>query len=1310
MSLPTTVVIPAGMDSISLQVTPIEESAIHGLLTVVASIATDPSYDIDPINPLATVYLYDDKVPVVSVVATMPTAQVLNLQPAAVNFTRTGGTSADLVVSYAVAGAASAGLSYVPLPGTVTIPAGQASAAVAITPLDDGSVDPPLDVLLTPSAGIGYQPDLAGADVTILSDHLPAPVVQYFTVKTGGGDIFGLVPSMLLIDGMTASVQAAVSGDSATATILPDGTFDVHVIAATSDTAVTVLMGYTAGPVIGPTAALTLRLPAGTGSGSGTTTGGDPVQIPPQAPTVTVLGIADPTGDFTGKWGSDQLVYFTKNQTVAVQVLATTALGDITNVTVIGSNGQTATASGPGTITLSVPEEGRVEISAQATATYQGQTATGTSSNTVVVVVDRTPPTVSFTVPARGASLSDADIVFLNNQSDTQNTALRSDRGANFYALSSFIASAGVQDLSGVSLAGNSGRAIGDCSATLTVTPTDPADNTQPQTLTMSGFGSLQDSVEYNPLDFSVSYYRGRYTAQLTLTDRAGNQSVNSSVFNLWVKTKPPMAKVGIIPYQFGTPIETSNFGLFKYADDGWSETNPGRYIVTTPDTMVAWVSSPTNPMQAGQTPVDPTQVAPTQVMLRLVTSNAGLTTGMSGALPAWLMYNGIDLPIEGSASQSFGIMDNAGNVAQGVNLTWNRLYVGQTPPPTGTQTTNPTFTPEQGIYRMIGNRPDDKLVWLLDDETKVEKSLLASAGNRQVTTTQQDGGTQIEVTDWTFPGSGDMVHVNPIDRGFDENAHSGPAVINIPPSWDTQRTVQVQVQENGIAQVLQKAKTGTLKIGSRVNGYDAAVPDMGELAIGTAGGSAITAQVPLDRELDMPGLARVNYKPESDPNYDWAHSPPPSTYLAGGCYTCVTGFRWMNLISASPDVTVTGTSATIAITAGFIDSANTLESITNALSQGSGNAVHFLLGESDVTVPYSATSSVDPDQSQYQNKIIITGIRMQADGANATIAQTLLVDVQIGTNVTAGLYNIDVNCGAVHEYTDALSEANAGANGAHRMLQALNVILSRVDYFTRDDDGTVRKVTAPEAIGDSKPDVAISSMTGTVQSDGTVLVNISGNIVDRLSEYISSDSEAMQQLTVYIDDAEAGTIALNYGSGDGIWTRRSLTKNFSTSVVYKNPIDGFCKIRVEGTNGAGNTGSDTWELPIIYVRADSVSPLYSDGGAGGYFLQKVDAQHVSFGYLGTSPQILGQLVLNAGTSYTYSATVSGIEASGNSTVTLRTGQRADLWGETAAASLIITYSNGSTHIFNGNWSSDPNQRYTLPGGLAAARRCISKS
>ena len=55
--------------------------------------------------------------------------------------TRTGDVSSDLTISYSAKGSAQAGVNYKRLTGSVVIPAGSASAAIKLKPVNDGVAD-----------------------------------------------------------------------------------------------------------------------------------------------------------------------------------------------------------------------------------------------------------------------------------------------------------------------------------------------------------------------------------------------------------------------------------------------------------------------------------------------------------------------------------------------------------------------------------------------------------------------------------------------------------------------------------------------------------------------------------------------------------------------------------------------------------------------------------------------------------------------------------------------------------------------------------------------------------------------------------------------------------------------------------------------------------------------------------------------------------------------------------------------------------------------------------------------------------------
>jgi hypothetical protein len=107
---------------------------------------------------------------------------VTNCGPKNATFTvyRYGATNTDLAVAYATRGTATNGVDYVPLPGVVTVPAGQRTALITVLPLDDGPPDLNSTVVLRllpstniPATYVVGRP--ASAEALILDSTSPRP-------------------------------------------------------------------------------------------------------------------------------------------------------------------------------------------------------------------------------------------------------------------------------------------------------------------------------------------------------------------------------------------------------------------------------------------------------------------------------------------------------------------------------------------------------------------------------------------------------------------------------------------------------------------------------------------------------------------------------------------------------------------------------------------------------------------------------------------------------------------------------------------------------------------------------------------------------------------------------------------------------------------------------------------------------------------------------------------------------------------------------------------------------------------------------
>ena len=98
--------------------------------------------------------------PVVSVYADVPTMAEGSPSPARLSIVRSGPTTAPLTVAYTLQGSATNGVDYARLPGTVTIPAGQAAVTLELTALADATVEGTEQVVVELKQAPGYTVDL----------------------------------------------------------------------------------------------------------------------------------------------------------------------------------------------------------------------------------------------------------------------------------------------------------------------------------------------------------------------------------------------------------------------------------------------------------------------------------------------------------------------------------------------------------------------------------------------------------------------------------------------------------------------------------------------------------------------------------------------------------------------------------------------------------------------------------------------------------------------------------------------------------------------------------------------------------------------------------------------------------------------------------------------------------------------------------------------------------------------------------------------------------------------------------------------
>ncbi len=184
--------------------------------SIVANVSSnDPIYDNLVIAPVSVTNVNDD----FSVFVTATDASLGEAGPNTGEFTfsRTGPTTSDLAVFYSVGGTAINGTDFTGAPGTLTIPSGQSSATVVITPVDDALDDAGETISLNVIGTANYLVGGTGTDsMTIVDNDSPgitvSPVSGLVTTEAGGSASFTVVLNTQPAASQT--VQISLSSDT----------------------------------------------------------------------------------------------------------------------------------------------------------------------------------------------------------------------------------------------------------------------------------------------------------------------------------------------------------------------------------------------------------------------------------------------------------------------------------------------------------------------------------------------------------------------------------------------------------------------------------------------------------------------------------------------------------------------------------------------------------------------------------------------------------------------------------------------------------------------------------------------------------------------------------------------------------------------------------------------------------------------------------------------------------------------------------------------------------------------------------------
>jgi uncharacterized protein (DUF1800 family) len=162
-------------------------------------------YDVTPAAPAGP--------ETVTLAATEASADTSGSNPGAVTVTRTGDTSGPLTVAYAVGGSAVNGIDYQGLSGSVTIPAYESAATVAVTPNPTLSQAPSSTVVLTLSPGGGYAVGSPSAATVTITNIPPTLYVAQLRPTSNAPTSSGSGTATILVsaDGSLASVSVSFS-------------------------------------------------------------------------------------------------------------------------------------------------------------------------------------------------------------------------------------------------------------------------------------------------------------------------------------------------------------------------------------------------------------------------------------------------------------------------------------------------------------------------------------------------------------------------------------------------------------------------------------------------------------------------------------------------------------------------------------------------------------------------------------------------------------------------------------------------------------------------------------------------------------------------------------------------------------------------------------------------------------------------------------------------------------------------------------------------------------------------------------------
>ncbi len=153
------ITIPDGSSGAIITITPVDDAVAELAESIVLTVGAGNGYVVSPSRRAATITLTDDE-PTIAIIATDATASETRADSdtglATFTISRATAGTSPLVVNYTISGTAENGPDYSPLDTTVTIPTGQTSVVISVSPVDDTIGEGNETVILTLATSTTY--------------------------------------------------------------------------------------------------------------------------------------------------------------------------------------------------------------------------------------------------------------------------------------------------------------------------------------------------------------------------------------------------------------------------------------------------------------------------------------------------------------------------------------------------------------------------------------------------------------------------------------------------------------------------------------------------------------------------------------------------------------------------------------------------------------------------------------------------------------------------------------------------------------------------------------------------------------------------------------------------------------------------------------------------------------------------------------------------------------------------------------------------------------------------------------------------